>query len=509
MDWALLADQPLSQKLISKWFRAYFFMFIVAPTWYLIKVIVSNTLSVEDVGIFYSIMWFVILISLYNDMWLTESLQYFIPKYWIEKKYDYYKTIIYLTWIIQFVTWILIWWLLFRWSDWLALHHFHSTAAWPVIKILAFYFIGINLYQVLVSIFYAFQDVKRHWLTETVRLWGILILTTILFYSWNLDINNFSIIWLIWLGMGIIFWLIIFMSKYWYTLRYGKLSVQKNLLKTQFHYAFWVFLAANIGTLLWQLDQQIVVNLLWAKQAWYYTIFLTIVLAYSIIVSPLIWFLFPIVTELITKKDNIKLSMMLNIFYKYFSILAFSVWVLFLVMGPEIAYILFGIKFIYSGNLLSFTWLFVIFNVLFTINYGILAWLGKIKERVKILWWALLVNVILNILLLYVLKIWLIWAVIALVIGWFILWWRSYIVVNNNVKIVFDRKYLIKNITVMWIISLVIFYTKDLFFMPYDQYRYKNFGLLVVTIIVFYWVLWAFNYRNIKNLVDEVKKLKG
>ena len=64
----LLADQPLGQKLIKKGFWLYFFMIITAPVGYIIKVIISNTLSVEDVGIFYSVLGFVILISMYNDL---------------------------------------------------------------------------------------------------------------------------------------------------------------------------------------------------------------------------------------------------------------------------------------------------------------------------------------------------------------------------------------------------------------------------------------------------------
>ena len=76
-------------------------MIITAPVGYLVKVIVSNTLSVEDVGIFYSVLGFVLLVSIYHDLGLTEALQYFLPKYRIEKKHDHYKTIIVLTLIAQ------------------------------------------------------------------------------------------------------------------------------------------------------------------------------------------------------------------------------------------------------------------------------------------------------------------------------------------------------------------------------------------------------------------------
>lgn len=509
MDWELLADQPLGQKLIKKWFWAYFFMFMVAPTGYLIKVIVSNALSVADVGIFYSIIWFVTLVSLYNDMWLTEALQYFIPKYWIEKKYDYYKTIIYITWILQFITWIGIWILLYFWADWLAINHFWSQTATSVIKVIAFYFIWINLFQVLQSIFYAFQDVVANWIIENIKGYWVLICTAVLFWLWNLNINNFSVVWLAWLIIWIISALIIFIKKYWYTFRYGKFIVDRKNLKIQFKYSLWIFLAANAWTLLGQIDQQIIINLLWAMQAWYYVIFFNLILAYNIIVWPTISLIFPIVIELITKNDYAKLTMMLNILYKYLSVLALSIWGLFIALGPQIAYILFGIKFIYSGVLLTYVWLFLVFNVLFIINFCIMAWMGKAKERAKILWWALLVNIILNILLIYVLKIWLIWAVIAMIAWWIILFWKSYIIIKSYIKIKFNWKYLFINILIIWILTAIILYIKNLIFVLDDLVRYRNFGILILIWIWFYCILWLFNYRSFVALIREIREIKN
>lgn len=52
----LFPDEPLKNKLLRNGFRLYFFSFIVAPTGYIIKVIASRELSVEDIGIFYSVL---------------------------------------------------------------------------------------------------------------------------------------------------------------------------------------------------------------------------------------------------------------------------------------------------------------------------------------------------------------------------------------------------------------------------------------------------------------------
>lgn len=70
--------KSLSEKFIKKWFWLYFFSFIVAPIWYIIKIIISNELTVEEVWIVYSVISLVTLLSSFNDLGLTESLNYFL-----------------------------------------------------------------------------------------------------------------------------------------------------------------------------------------------------------------------------------------------------------------------------------------------------------------------------------------------------------------------------------------------------------------------------------------------
>ncbi|MEI6119290.1 MAG: oligosaccharide flippase family protein [bacterium] len=131
----------MGQKLIKKGFWLYFFTMIIAPAGYIIKVIVSNTLSVEDVGIFYSVLGFITLISIYHDLGLTEALQYFLPKYRIEKKYNSFKTITIITLLAQVTIGIGIACLMYFGADRLAINHFRSPEAAGIIKTLCWYFI--------------------------------------------------------------------------------------------------------------------------------------------------------------------------------------------------------------------------------------------------------------------------------------------------------------------------------------------------------------------------------
>lgn len=508
MDGELLADQPLGHKLIKKWFWLYFFMILTVPVAYFVRVIISNKLWVADVGLFYSVVGLISLLSIYHDLGLTEALQYFLPRYRIEKKYSHYKSILILTLIVQVTIWLLIAWVIYISADWLAIHHFHSIQAGHIIRILCRYFIGINFLTVFNSIYVSFQDAIASSLTEFFRSYGILIFTIVFWLGNTLTDTTFSIAWIAGLGMALIASSIIFIKRYSHTLRSWTMIFEKTIIKTQLKYAFRVFLGANVGTLLGQVDQQLVVNFLGPLQAWYYANFFSLVGIYVLIVWPILTLVFPIMTELITKKHHGKIILFQDILYKYFSVFALSIGGLFVALGPEIASILFGAKFIYSGILLVYIGPFLIFNVLTSINYGILAWFGKVKERVKIIWWALLVNVLANIILIYGFGLGLMWAVIALILGWLILRGLSFRIVHKYQPIHFEWKFLWKNLLVIWLLSGIYYGFKSHFFVLDNNHRFGNLLYIIITGFVYYWIIALFNIWSIKLLIQEIRSIK-
>jgi len=508
MAWELLVDQPLWQKLIKKWFWLYFFMFFIAPAWYIVRVIVSNKLSVEDIWLFYSIIWFIGLISLYNDLWLTETLQYYLPKYWIQKKYNNYKTIFYITLVAQLISWIIIAWLIYLWANWLAVNHFHSPEASNIIRILCFYFIWINFLQAFNSFYLWFQDTFSSNITDFFRIYAILAFTILFRLTNTLTSTSFSIAWITWLGIGLVVSTIIFFKKYLHTLKKWIFIWDKDLIKTQFKYAFWIFLWANVWVLFGQVDQQLVVNFLGTESAWYYTNFWGLVIIYLTITWPILGILFPIVTELMTKNNLSKLKLLQNILYKYFSVFALSIGWIFFALWPQLATIFFGVKFTYSGELLTYAAPFLIIHMFISINYWILAWLGKVKERVKVLWRWLLVNVIFNLLLILVFHMWLIWAVISMILWWIVLWLLSLKLINKNQIINFDWKYFTMNLGIIILLTWAWIYFKNNFFMMDNTHRFSNIYYLFIFLIIYYWIIMLFNYKSIKVLVQEVKILK-
>jgi O-antigen/teichoic acid export membrane protein len=68
-----------------------------------------------------------------------------------------------------------------------------------------------------------------------------------------------------------------------------------------FRYAIFVMLSANVGTLLSQVDMQMITVMLGTTQAGIYNIYLSIIRIPFVLLLPGVYFLFPVFTDLIKK----------------------------------------------------------------------------------------------------------------------------------------------------------------------------------------------------------------
>lgn len=505
----ILQEETLSHKLISKWFWAYIFVIFTAPLGYLIRLVASNTLSVSDVWIFYWVLSLISLLYSYNDIWLTESMQYFLPKYWLENKKWQIKNTIWLSFFMQLITWIIIFSLLFFNAEWLAIHHFHTVEAVNVIKIMSFYFLWYNLIQVCSSIFIAFQDTFNSWLMWFCNLFSAFIFSVLFRIFASFNVSLFALAWIIWVVMWISIWIIQLLRKYNHILKLPREKMDKNLISAQFKYAFWVFFTTNVSTLLWNVDQQLVLNRLWTESSWYFTNMLSLLNIFIAIVSPLLWLIFPIATELSTRKEKNKFKLLESTMYTHFAFLAIVMWWIFLVFWQEISVLLYGEKFRFSWELLQILWPCLIFNCLSSLNFYLLAWLWKIKQRFAILLISLIVNVSCNILVLFVLNLDLHAVITILALSRIVqfIWWLIYI--RKEYPFDFDRKFFFKNVLIAWILCLIFRWIKnnsELFY-P-NQNRRQLLFMLAWICMIYVWIIAWFNRWKIKTLRNEVQKVR-
>ena len=100
----LNSSETLTEKFIKRGAWLYFFAFITGPVGYIVKIILSHDLSVEEIGILYGIISLITLLSTYHDLGLTESLNYFLPKFIVAKDWGRFKSIVFFSIIVQLVS---------------------------------------------------------------------------------------------------------------------------------------------------------------------------------------------------------------------------------------------------------------------------------------------------------------------------------------------------------------------------------------------------------------------
>ena len=495
----------LTEKFIKKGVWLYLFSFIIAPIWYIIKIIISWDLSVDEVWILYWVLSLIILLSSFNDFWMTESLSYFIPKFITEKKYDKVKSILAYAFLAQTITWIIIAWFFFFWADFLSKYYFESETSKSVIQIFSLYFLWINVFQVFNSFFLVIQNTFYNKLSELLRMLFILFFILSIFFLDLWSIITYSLPWIGWLYFWILFVLYFFYTKYYKKyLRWEKVIWSKELFKNIFSYAIIVFIWAQAATILSQVDMQMVIYILWTTYAWYYTNYLSIIWIPFLLIGPIFALLFPVFSELHSKKQYEKITLIKQIFQKNFTAIAIAFNVLFFVFAETIAFVLFGEKFIKSWVILQYSILFLVFNFLLQINFNILAWVWKVKERMKITLFAVILNTILNIALIYL--IWVSWAALATWIGWIFIWvlsemslWKKYFTQTNY-------PFLIKNIVFVWLLWILFYY----FVTPIFEWltRLNNFFFMWIVSVIWFTIFWMINWKEFKGFIWEIKKLK-
>jgi len=503
-----LIDQhkTLSEKFIKKGFWLYLFSFIIAPIGYINKIIISNNISVSELWILYWVISLVTLLSSFNDFWMTESLKYFIPKYFTKNNYEKIKTIIAYAFFTQIITWLIITLILFFWADFLALHYFKSPDAKIVLQIFCLYFLWINIFQVFNNFFLTVQNTFYKKLTDFLRMFFIMLFIIFITFFWTPNLTNYALAWILWLYFWIIFVIYFFYTKY-YKIYFSNISFNfsKKLFKKLFSYAIIVFLAAQAGTILSQIDMQMIIYLLWTKEAWYYTNYLSIITIPFMLIWPIFNLLFPIFSELHAKKEFDKIRLIKQVFQKNLLAIIIAFNILFFIFWPIIAYILFWEKYITSWEILRYSILFLAFNFLLQINFNILAWIWKVKERLKIIVTAIFFNFILN--LIFINYLWVYWAALATACWWIFIWLMSEIKLWKKYKTKFDYIFLLKNIIFMWFLWFVLY---NLFDLNFFENLWRTYSFFIFSLIWIFWFLifGLINWKVFKNFILEVKKIK-
>ncbi len=188
----LFKEETLQHKLIFKGATLVILSFLIAPAGYIIRAIISNDLSVEEVGIFYSILGLISILLAYSWLGLNESFKYFFPRFWIQDQRQKGKVLLVLFFLSQILMAIvfaaLMWW----GSSWLAQHYFRFPQAQDTIKLFAIFLIVVRSLNVLTYFFETIQEVFWSKFFEFVRMWVSVVGVIYVWQRWFGSLFDYS-----------------------------------------------------------------------------------------------------------------------------------------------------------------------------------------------------------------------------------------------------------------------------------------------------------------------------
>ena len=376
----------------------YLFSYLTLPIGFLIGVTLRRNFSVEEVGFFFAVLSLFTMLSVFNDLGLTETLNYYGVKFYEKKKWGKLKSSFYYALLLQSLSAIIISVIIFFISNLLFKYYFKFES--NILFYLLIFFISNNLSSSVLVLFqvhenYFYQQIFI-FLSKTFELILILI---IIFLRLNFEYIAFAII-IPNIALTLMCIYTIY-SKNFCNLRKVRFKLDFNLYKKLHKYAFHVMLGLGLVLILGPVDIMFITFFSGIKDVAFYTAAESVTSLISVFLAPITAIMFPIATRLIENKKIDSLNSIVTKIYKFFLVFGVPFIILFTQFSDIIVTFLFGRDYLSSAPLsgpLAISTLMALFN---TVNFGIIAGLGKIKQRNVVLIITGLTNIILNFLFFY------------------------------------------------------------------------------------------------------------
>jgi O-antigen/teichoic acid export membrane protein len=270
----------------------------MGPLSYIVNILISSDLTVAQVGFFFSLTGLVSLLSVYSDMGMIESLNYYLPKYLVNKDYARAKGIFHFAIGVQICMTLFLTLVLYYGAIPLATYYFRSPQYTHIIEICSLFFIGLNILHIGTALFTVSQDTKMAKMADFVRAVCMAIGVVALYMSARGNVETYMWIYIISLFLGAVFG-IFFAYRRYYAPYFSPVTAiyQRDILTPFAMYSLATLLTANIGMLFSQLDLQMVQYMLGLKEAGYYRQYLAIIGIPFLIFAPIVGFLFPLISE--------------------------------------------------------------------------------------------------------------------------------------------------------------------------------------------------------------------
>ena len=466
---------------------------------YFIRIILARNLSPTEYGLFYAVFTFMMFFLVFRDIGLGSALTKFIAEYQVKKDYSKIKTLITSAFIFQLISSSIIIIFLLILSPFLANYYFKIPSASIILAFLMIYVFFSLLFRTTKSILTGFQDVKWYSLAESLRL-GITLISAFLFFYFGFKI--FSPVFAFILGVIIAFLiLLIGASKYFFIFKYPMKNYWKTT-KQLFGFGIPVIFTGIGNTIIGYLDVLILIYFVSLKAVGIYNVILPTATAFLFFGTAVSTVLFPMISELWSKKDKVRISEGIRLIYTYsfiltvpllFTVFAFSEIFIRLFFGNEYVAAILAFRILLFG---------VLCYIIAVINNTALSGIGKPKIVTKIIFISAAVNIILNLLLIPTFNI--TGAAIATSVSYFTVLILSTIKLSKFIKIVSPWKNWFKSVFAGFIFVLIIYITKTLLVLNSWFEMIISLTIAGIIYLLLIWILKIVEINEIKTLVKRV-----
>jgi O-antigen/teichoic acid export membrane protein len=360
---------------------------------YITRVFYGRILTVEQFGMLYAILNFVIFIVAFKNFGLGESLSKFIPEFKVKKKIkDIYKMINF-TFAVQMGIITVLFSIIFLFSEFFAVHYFHTIEATGVLRLVLIGFWFNCIVDVFSSAFMGNQNMATYASIQFIKTAVILAVSLMLFYL-NFGFRSAVCANSLFAIILLIVYAPIFLIKFPKIYLYG--LADKRLSKKVMIYALPLIVGSfgAIGisftdtfllTYLAGLRDVALYNVAWPTAYFLMFFALTFVAV-----------LMPLVSELWTRKRPDLIALGMNKIYKYFFVLLLPIALVFIVYSKQIILILFEDKFLPASTALMILSVGFIFMNFASVTITAINGIGKSRLGAKVLLISAAANLIGN-----------------------------------------------------------------------------------------------------------------
>lgn len=421
-----------------------FISIIAAFLGYLVRVILANTLYMEEFGLFYAVFAFLGLIGIFKSFGFDKALAKFIPEFMHKKENDSIKSsIIYVT-IIQIITNSIIIILVYAFSDYLSSNYFCSqadlsciTQAGLVLKLMAIAFFLDSFSQVLKFVFQGFKKMNYFSGIELIRM---LLITIFILIGFKLNYRLESPI-----AAYIITPIILFIIFSWILVKkvFPKFSkshliINKKLFKRISKYSIHILAIGVGGIILGNTDIMMLTYFTGLTSVALYSVALPTTKVLLYFPRALSGVLLPLTSELWSKKKIKILAAGVESLYKYSFIIIIPLALMIFSFSDLVINVFFGKSYMPAANVMKILSVGMIFATISGICGNFFSGIGKPQITSKMVYGAAIFNFITNLILIPILGI--IGAAITTSFSYFIMMFIGLINIRKFIKITFPIK---------------------------------------------------------------------